>query len=355
MSTTRLPPQLLTDYTFYARHFTDARLWSPYVRQVCRRLGFDCQDVNPGVTGTFPTFIAGPGTPGTNPAQASVVVKFFGKLYDGAESCVVERVMGQFCRQAALPISSPSILAAGQLEEDWKYLIFEGVPGLSIGEVRPQLSAHAWGGVAAHMGQFMRALHTRSAGEMPCQPGARFGQGWQSFTAFLAGQLKICTANHLKWHDLPEGLTDQIPGYVLPLDELIDLSSTPHLIHADLTADHLLGNPVSSASGEVPIPLPVASGMEWESRAVIDWGDARLGNILYELVALHVDLFKVDRSLLQACLESYGLPEFYRSGFARRAMCMLLLHPFPMPGWVYAPHREVGTLDELADQLFGIE
>jgi hygromycin-B 7''-O-kinase len=123
------------------------------------------------------------------------------------------------------------------------------------------------------------------------------------------------------------------------VDRLIDFSAPPHLIHADLTADHLLGRLVNG---------------RWQTLAIIDWGDAMTGNILYELVALYLDLFHSDKHSLRIFLESYGLPDFYQPNFPRQALSMTLLHQFPVAGSVYAPHHRVHTLQALAERFYSV-
>jgi hypothetical protein len=92
----------------------------------------------------------------------------------------------------------------------------------------------------------------------------------------------------------------------------------------------------------------------WKSLAVIDWGDAMTGNILYELVSLYLDLFQSDKQLLKVCLDVYGLPDFYQHDFPRKALSMVLLHQFPLPTRVYAPYIGVKSLQELAECLFAV-
>jgi hypothetical protein len=123
------------------------------------------------------------------------------------------------------------------------------------------------------------------------------------------------------------------------VEALVDLSHPLHFIHADLTGDHLLGRTESG---------------KWHSLAIIDWGDARQGNILYELVALHLDLFKGDRLLLQECLNSYDLPDFYRQDFSRKAFSVTLMHQFPIPGSVRKQHETAPSLEEMAEGIFGL-
>jgi len=68
-------------------------------------------------------------------------------------------------------------------------------------------------------------------------------------------------------------------------------------------------------------------------KGLIDFGDAKVGNPLYDLVALHLSSFRCSKSLLKEFLKSYGTPvENNRlfappNCFSRRAMKLCLLHP----------------------------
>jgi hypothetical protein len=344
-----IPSGLGSDLSFYAEHFMDSALWAPFVREVCSEFGLTCRQIEPGLPGSFPTFIVEVEAGDTEKSVRTVVVKLFGPLFEGADCFKIEREMGHFLTQYTLPIHSPMILGEGQLEPEWSYLIFEHVPGKNIGRVWQQLLIKARQGVAIQMGKFMKELHKVTATEQISLPESRLGLKWEGFEEFLQAQLDSCYANHKKWGELPSQLLAQIPGYLLPIGDLVDLSSPPYVIHADLTGDHLLGRVWSS---EPDFATPSASN--WESLAVIDWGDARQGNILYELVALHVDLFQSDLALLKVFLDAYDLPDFYQHDFAHKALCMTLLHQFPMPKQVYESYHDASSLDRLAQQLFGV-
>jgi hypothetical protein len=226
---------------------------------------------------------------------------------------------------------------------------------VSIRQASQSLSAHEWDAIAGHVGAYIKALHTASSTSMPASVNPAGASGWSDFVDFLAHQLASCQANHLQWGDLPFQLIPQVQHFLLPVEDLLDLSSPPHLIHADLTGDHLLGRlgldrqvqPISTISLQ-------PAGTELDTLAIIDWGDARIGNILYELVALHLDLFQAKKRLLSRCLESYGLPDFYRQGFARKALCMALLHQFPLPAWVHVRYSDVQSMGEFAQHLYGV-
>jgi Ser/Thr protein kinase RdoA (MazF antagonist) len=337
-----VPAEMSSDLGYYSTHFIDCEVWELHVRQICSQHGIPCQQVEAGVVGTFPTFIVRSGR------DNSVVVKFFGPLFEGVSAFKAEYCLGHFLREHSLPIRSPIILAAGQLDDPWNYLVFEGIDGISVGQARGRLTQQAWFELAVQMGVFMRLLHDTTAGIRGDLATLQPGVGWKSYLTFLQSQADHCLANHTQWNELPNHLLRQIPGYLLPVEELVDHSSPPHLIHADLTADHLLGK-VRSPGGSVY----QAASVNWKTLAVIDWGDVRVGNILYDLVALHMDLFRQDTHLLKKCLDAYGLPDFFCKHFAHKAMCMVLLHQFPMPAQFYADQTDAQTLEELAERLFG--
>ena len=330
---------LFSDRSYYSSHFMDVGWWNPFVHRVCQQHGFACTEVNACLPGTYPTFLAGLGEAGLQQPTGHVVVKFFGPLFNGEEAFLAEHGIANWLADQSLPIHSPCILAEGQLNQDWWYLIYEHIPGESISQVRAGLSPGDWRSVAAQLGEYLSKLHSLPPLHLP---GTVYSiePGWNGYASFLREQRSHCHANHQEWGDLPQHLLDQIGAFVLPVEQLIDFTGTPHLIHADLTADHLLGGFVNGG---------------WQTLAIIDWGDARTGNLLYELVALHLDMFAGDKTLLKCFLESYGLPEFLRVNFPYKAFNMVLMHQFPMPPWVYAPYQDVTSLGELAEGLFGIK
>jgi aminoglycoside phosphotransferase (APT) family kinase protein len=340
----------------------DPELWEPFVRHVAGCHGFECHCILPGLPGSFPTFIVEQGQPAGS-AQTAFVVKFFGPLFEGKDSFHTELAMGHFIAKHDLNIPSPVILAEGRLSSDWYYLVFEYIPGDSMGQVYQEMSKDALQGVAMQMGKFMHQLHALTATSLPVIPPATRSLSWEDYADFLEKQRADCLDHHRSWNDLPSQLLDLLPGYIPPIEQLLDYTSPPHLIHGDLTADHLLGwlqapTPVSTrlhSAGSARDATTVGQpGKGWESLAIIDWGDCRVGNILYELAAVHLDLFRADKRLLRLCLQAYGLPIFYQLDFARKAFSTVLLHQFPMPAHIYSPYQDARSLDELADGLFGI-
>lgn len=323
------PLDLLSTRKDYTRLFTDARLWTPYVRQACAEQGIPCRQVTTGIPGTCPTFIV----------DRQVVVKFFGVLFNGERSFAVERSIAHLLAENPT-IPSARLRGEGALNPEgaswhWPYLIFEFLEGNSYGEARRQLSFAEQIRLAAQFGGWVRSLHA-----LPVPEDGTFERDWSGYTSFLASQTKGCASRHAAWGSLPDRLIDQVDGYLLPPGDLVDPHAQPHLIHADLTGDHLLGQVISH---------------RWETRGLIDFGDARIGNIYYELPALHTDFFQGDRRLLGAFLKGYGFVP--PPDFPRRALTFCLLHEFDLfvgSGYVAGLVQKCQTLADLAEQLWRI-
>jgi hygromycin-B 7''-O-kinase len=328
----RIPLEQLHTLDGYRRHFMDASCWESHVRAVYERhMRIPCQSIRPGLPGTYPTFIV----------DDRWVVKFFGRLFDGALAFETELEVGRLLSPGH-PIPSPAIVASGYLFEGsagwpWPYLIFEFISGVSIGEVYERVSYPDRLTLAQSLGEITRRLH-----EIPTTDTTLFQPTWDAYARLLEDQRARCRTTHLEWNTLPDHLTEQIDAFLLPLDVLVDRSVTPHLIHADLTRDHILGR--------------LEHG-HWTTLSIIDFGDAMIGDTLYELIALHLDLFRCNKRLLSAYLDAYNLDAQHRHMLPAKAMSLALLHRFNVLVSVFEsyPHaREVSTLDQLATLLWDV-
>jgi hygromycin-B 7''-O-kinase len=325
---------LLDQIDHYRKLFTDAVFWQPYVQAACEKSGLACGAMRGGIAGTCPVFIV----------DGRYVVKFFGRLFDGEKSFQAELHANRFA-QSARENPLPKLITYGQLIEDgqgwsWPYLIFEYLAGVSIGEAWEQLTFPMKEDLAAHLGQMVRILHS-----IPLTIDPFFPPDWNPFKRFLEEQEYTCEKRMRIGGGIPDHLLSQINTFLLPVDALIHFDTTPHLIHADLTRDHLLGSVING---------------KWVTAGLIDFGDAMVGNLYYELVALHLDLFQGSKPLLHTFLEIYQPEEEYLEDFAVRAMNMVLLHQFGdlILKDLFLGHpekRQSVTWDELAEDIWGIE
>lgn len=314
----------------YSRCFTDPSYWHAYVAAICARhaLG-QCMTVRAGFPGTNPVFIV----------DEQYVVKLYTDLFGGERSYHIEReVYRLIAAKSDLP--APALLATDNLFDAqggwlWPYIVTQLIPGLSMSE--SVLSGADRSTTVAWLGPVMHRIHS-----LPLQEAGSLAPKWEAFVQFLATQRAEATANHTRWGVLPAHLVAQIDSYVPALAELIDETEAPALLHCDLNSDHVLGERTSG---------------RWQPSGIIDFGDARVGDRIYEVVALHLGLCDGDRQLLRTFLEAYGFDGALQRDFVRRAMSMTLLFEFNVCSHIFKNSpaaASASTLEELAALLWEV-
>ncbi len=308
----------------------DVELWRPYLQTICQRhqlLPYD--SIRSGLAGTFPTFIV----------NERWVIKLFGYLFGGEKSFLVEGQANKLiATESAIP--APRLLGTGSLFENsthwsWPYLLFPFVPGISIGEAYTKVNEDDLIGLSRDLGVILRGLHLHRLEPIP-----PLSNTWQPYQTFLQHQFDTCYSRHCDWGTLPSHLLTQLDDYLLPPSQLVDEEMEPYLIHADMTADHVLGR---------------LEGSRWTTLALIDFGDAMVANLSYELVALHLNLFRRNKTLLRTFLDSYGLSEAQRKRLPHITMSMTLLHNFNvLEGFFFTDSsaHTITSLEELATLLW---
>lgn len=313
----------------YGRYFTNPSYWHAYVAAICARheLG-DPTTVRAGFPGTNPVFIV----------DEKYAVKLYTDLFGGGHGYRVEReVYRLITTEPAIP--APSLIATGNLFDahdgwPWPYIVTRAIPDLSMSE--SEISYTDRLAIAAWLGPVVRRIHSLPLAEVGSLPPR-----WEAFMQFLMAQRAEVVANHARWSVLPAHLVAQIERYLSALTTLIDREETPALLHCDLNSDHVLGE---------------RSTGHWQPDGVIDFGDARVGDRMYELVALHLGLFACDERLLKTFLDAYGFDEALQRDFVRRAMSMTLLFEFNVCSHIFKhipAAASASTLEELAEFLWG--
>lgn len=321
-------PQLDTLDDYRAR-FADVMYWRPYVQHVCIQHRLTPHDhiryQNPG---TYPTFIV----------NDTWVIKFFGKAFNGHAAYEAELDANHLLGASGIP--HPQLLDTGALvpdsrEQPWRYLIFSFVSGRSLGECRQSMSQADLRELAAQLGTLVRTLHC-----LDLKDAAVHTRSWQQYSSVTTRWHASCIKHHQQERDLPDHLMAQLPEYLMQASELVPAYTMPVLLHADITTDHL---------------LLLEDGDNWRINALIDWGDAVVGDPAYELLALHLDAFGCDKELLRAFLDTYGLLETRRATLPALLMNLTLISHYPLMRIVFTQYpnaARVESLTALADLLY---
>ncbi len=298
----------------YVARLGEVDVWWPFLRQIVARLGLEHAGTVPvpGANATWPTFVYG-----------DVVVKLFGYQASWRRAFTTER--GALALVGGDPeILAPRIVGEGQTFDEpdaWPFLVMTRIPGAATWPQRP--APERWPTIAAELGGQIRALH----GLQPS--GVATERDWPDADVASAAERS----------SLPPHLAAQAADYVARLPPSDDV-----FVNGDLAAQH-----VFVQDGHVA--------------GLIDWGDAMVTDRHYELIQIYRDAFDCDTALLRVFLDASEWP--VAEDFSRRAMgqalrrqaFMLAQHPTGdvfMPIAEKLPLQEIATLDDLANELFGL-
>ncbi|MDQ5875013.1 MAG: phosphotransferase [Actinomycetota bacterium] len=299
----------------HASRLGDVDFWWPYVAAILERHDLTDTGREPvaGFNATNPTFLYG-----------DVVVKLFGYSRTWRASYAAERA-AQALVATDPEIAAPSLLGDGRLYDDvdapWPYLITTRMPGVAWW--RAGLSTQQQLSVAAELGRQVRRVHALP----PLSPAT--DANWPALNVAAAAEQS----------SLPPHLIAQIDDYLAQLQSFDRV-----FVHGDLVSTHAF----------------VEHG---RLTGIIDWGDAMVTDRHYELIQLHRDVFRCDKALLQVFLEASIWP--VDKDFPRQAMGLALYrqaqglaqhHTMDVfePIAALFPLQEIGTLDDLATELFAV-
>jgi hygromycin-B 7''-O-kinase len=128
-----------------------------------------------------------------------------------------------------------------------------------------------------------------------------------------------------------------LEAYIEEVGELLDHPFKPVLLHADLTDDHFF---VQEREGR------------WQLTGLIDFGDAMVGDPLYEFAAPAMFLSQRRPEVQRAMLRGYGLRD--TPGTADRIRAWTILHRFGLVenGVRFGPEPAPATFDALLRSLW---
>lgn len=304
-------------------------------------------------------------TGGQNPAflvNGKFVVKFFSEVYSSInqweKEIDISKVLEKHNTNPA--VQFPKTLASGFLYRSDDPLLFQGVAedkhwrwpwtiqrymrGHSLEQLWSNMKEMQRVEAARYIGTSLRIIHDIYP------EGTKFlqyNEPWGSFHDYIDFQYKNALLKEKKEGNLAAPLRRQIQYYLPshPRDlyrELMD--KPPPFLHGDFNCTHLIGK--------------FMEDMSYKPKGVIDFGDSLVGDPLYDLVTIHIDVFKCNKQYTLELMKSYGIDLWKREDFAYKMMCYTLLHREDPFRSIYEKHpewKEIPTLFELESVLYRID
>ena len=229
------------------------------------------------------------------------------------EARVLEYLHGQ------LPVATPELLAWGDYENGWRYVLMSQLPGTELAEAWPAIPARHRDRIAGQAGELLAALHGLDPG--PLHPVL----GPADWAVFLASQ-RATAVERQREAGLPQAWLSQIEPFLgsVPLTP----GRQRALLHTEVTRENLMVSPGT-----------------WTLSGLLDFETAMTGDRTYEFTAPGLLVARGDPRLLGRLLAAYG-----HSFDPRELLAYTLLHVHSnLPECLSAlPVPPEPTLDSLA-------
>ena len=223
-----------------------------------------------------------------------------------------------------LPVATPELLAHGEYENGWRYVLMSQLPGTELAAAWPAIPRPHQDRVVSEAGEMLAALHGLDPEPLHGIPGPA------DWAGFLAGQ-RATAPERQREVKLPDPWLSQIEGFL----ESVSLALGPErvLLHTEVTRDHLVVSPVT-----------------WTLSGLLDFETTMTGDRAYEFAAAGLWVPSGDPRLLGRLLAAYG-----RSFDPRELLAYTLLHEHSdLPECLrQLPAPPEPTLDSLALTWFG--
>lgn len=301
----------------YRRVRSDASFWRPYIEEAFKAQELALEPI---------LALEDDGTNANFWLGSNKILKIFTPFCHGRESKGMEVAALRSLADSDLP--TPKVLARGELmplDEDWKwpFLVTDRLPGRTLQAMWPEMPHEQRLGFAFQIGDLLRRLHK----VIPSPELSRtFQANWPlGFSDFLKRQHQLVTnKSELAVIPIYEEILRMSPGTLT--------AGWPALVHGDLDGTHLLVQ-----NGQI-------TGM-------IDFGDAKIGDPLYDFVTVQLDLFEQDPRLFAEMLRGYNIDPKQERNFNQRLTAYAILHEWPLvndlPKWaVRSGAHSLGDLGE---------
>ncbi len=222
-----------------------------------------------------------------------------------------------------LPVATPELLACGDYENGWRYLLMSQLPGTELAAAWPAIPPPHRDRIADQVGELLAALH--GLDPTPLHPVL----GPADWTGFLAAQ-RATAVERQHQAGLPQAWLSQVEPFL----ESVPLTPERQrvLLHTEVTRENLTVSPGT-----------------WTLNGLMDFETAMTGDRSYEFPAVGIVLTHGDPRLIGRILAAYG-----HSLDPRKLLAYTLLHVHSnLPECLRElPAPPAPTLDSLAMTWF---
>jgi len=259
------------------------------------------------------------------------------------------------------------------IKSEWPYVVMTYIEGENILTAREEQIQTDMQEVALFLAQHIRHIHTLPLYSHDDESRVKKEE---ELLKFLGKRKDTCLKHHWVWRSLPVHLICEIETYLLDTRDLVDFSKAV-TIHGDITDENVIGEVVDERpSSKIKRKINKMHRIKgetqrWKPKYLIDFGDARYCDILYELVSLHFSVFECDKALLKTFLKNYvingvslldyyypqGDKKHHQQHFVHKVMCYTLLHECDAIRTAFRHLPEAmnaKTLSELANILWDL-
>lgn len=194
-----------------------------------------------------------------------------------------------------LPVATPELLAHGEYENGWRYVLMSQLPGTELAAAWPAIPRPHQDRVASEAGEMLAALHSLDPGPL------RAILGPADWAGFLDGQ-RATAAERQRAVELPDLWLSQIEGFLESVPLMPGRERV--LLHTEVIREHLVVNPA-----------------QWTLSGLLDFETSMTGDRGYEFAAAGLFVSRGDPRLLGRILAAYG-----RTFDPRELLAYTLLH-----------------------------
>ncbi len=213
------------------------------------------------------------------------------------------KVLKQLNNKLHIPV--PELLAFGETENNWTYVILTKLPGDTMESIWGEITIDDKKRLLKQMGQIMKQVHSLPVDELHDLP--------PKWDPFLSDQIQKCKERHLRLN-APEWIINEIENYVQQNIHLIPKQFTSVILTGEYTPFNILVQKVQE---------------DWNISAMIDFGDAMIGFSEYDLLGPSVFSCEGNIELVTALFDGYGiLYKDVNRDFRKRLLILMLLHRY---------------------------